>query len=239
MSDAFALFIRANPVIFAALFGVIPAVVWLWFWLKEDIHPEPTKFIVFTFLAGMLAVFVALPLQHVTEPFFAENSTALFFVWAFIEESLKFGAAWIGGIHSKVSDEPIDPIIYMLIAALGFVAMENTLFLIDPLISGNIADSLITGNLRFIGAALLHIMSSGVVGISVALAFFGSKKHVLIYIGSGLILATTLHALFNLIIMNSLTGNIFSVFGIVWIGLVCLMLVLERIKRIPVERVTE
>ena len=170
MSDAFLIFIKHNPIIFAGIFGIIPAIIWLWFWLREDIHPEPTKFIIFCFLLGMLSVFVALPLQHLTEKL-TGNIVGLFFLWAIIEESLKFGSAWIGGIHSPADDEPIDPIIYMIVAALGFVAMENTLFLIDPLISGNLGNTIITGNLRFIGATLLHVMSSSTIGIFLALSF--------------------------------------------------------------------
>jgi RsiW-degrading membrane proteinase PrsW (M82 family) len=229
LSDSLFTFIKAYPIIFAALFGIIPAIVWLWFWLKEDIHPEPTKFIIFCFLGGMLAVFVALPLQHIVEGW-TSDYTILFFLWAFIEEALKFAAAWMGGIHTTADDEPIDPVIYMIVAALGFVAMENTLFLIDPLISGNLADTIITGNLRFIGATLLHIISSSTIGIFYALSFNKARSRKIIYVLSGFILAVLLHAVFNLLIMNSVAGSLFVIFGVVWTGLILLMLLLERIK---------
>jgi RsiW-degrading membrane proteinase PrsW (M82 family) len=234
MSDSFFTLIKSNPVLFATLFGVIPALIWLWFWLKEDIHPEPNKFIIFSFLGGMLAVFVALPLQRIAQGW-TSDPTTLFFVWAAIEEILILGAAWIGGISTVADDEPVDPVIYMIVAALGFVAMENTLFLIDPLISGNLTDTLITGDLRFIGATLLHIISSGTLGVFLALSFNKKKHWKIIYGLSGFALAVILHSTFNLFIIENISGGIFLIFGIVWLGLIILMLLLERIKDIKVK----
>jgi RsiW-degrading membrane proteinase PrsW (M82 family) len=229
MSDSIFTFIKSNPIIFAGIFGIIPAILWLWFWLKEDIHPEPNKLIVFTFLCGMLSTFLAIPLQHSFE-LVTGNTTALFFLWAMSEESLKLGSAWVGGLHTSQDDEPIDPIIYMIVAALGFVAMENTLFLVDPLISGNLIGTFLTNNLRFIGATLLHITASSTVGVAMAVSFKKTKVNKIIYVLLGLILATVLHTLFNLFIMNSSDSNIFLVFGFIWVGLIVLMLTFEKIK---------
>jgi len=230
MSDAFSHLVSSYPVVFAAAFGIIPALIWLWFWLKEDIHPEPTKLIIFTYLLGMLAVLVALPLQKGVEKILS-NETALFVVWALIEELLKFGAAWIGGLHTSSDDEPIDAMMYMLVAALGFTAMENTLFLIDPLISGNIGNALITGNLRFVGATLLHIMSSASLGVLLALSFGTSRSTKVSYVIIGLILAGTLHSLFNIFIIQSTQNGVFIIFGVVWVCIIALLLAFERIKR--------
>lgn len=234
MSNEIFVFITQYPIIFAGIFGIIPAIIWLWFWLKEDIHPEPTKLIIYCFLGGMLSVFVALPLQYVAEKI-SSNMTLLFVIWAIIEELLKFGTAWIGGIHTAEDDEPIDAVIYMIVAALGFVAMENTLFLRDPLISGNLTSTLITNNLRFIGATLLHVMSSATVGIFLALSFKKTKELKILYACAGLILAVILHSIFNLFIMNSESGKLFLIFGAVWVSIIFLMLMLEKIKSSTVK----
>lgn len=231
MSSAFSLFIISYPYLFAAVFGVIPAIIWLWFWLKEDIHPEPTKLIIFTFLLGMLSVFVAIPLQNLVQSF-TSNVVLLFFLWAAIEELVKYSVAWIGGLHLSSDDEPIDAVIYMMVAALGFVAMENTLFLVDPLVTGNIANTLITGDLRFIGATLLHIISSSTVGIFMALSFSKTKTWRRIYLATGLILATVLHTLFNLFILNGTGSSVYIIFGFIWMGLIGVMLMFEKIKSI-------
>ncbi|KKR45403.1 MAG: hypothetical protein UT81_C0014G0020 [Parcubacteria group bacterium GW2011_GWA2_40_14] len=57
-------FIQQYPFILAFLLGLVPALFWLWFWLKEDIHPEPLKMITLSFLGGMLAVLFVLPLEQ-------------------------------------------------------------------------------------------------------------------------------------------------------------------------------
>jgi RsiW-degrading membrane proteinase PrsW (M82 family) len=42
----------------AILGGIGPAMLWLWFWLKEDrLHPEPKALLTRVFLFGGLAVF--------------------------------------------------------------------------------------------------------------------------------------------------------------------------------------
>lgn len=220
----------SNHVFFAPLFGILPALIWLWFWLKEDIHPEPNKFIVLTFLMGMLSVIVTLPIQTFIKSFVAQNTITLYILWASIEEILKFLAAFIGGIHSKVDDEPFDPIIYMIVSALGFVALENTLYLISPLVDGNLTHVLITGNMRFIGAALLHVMASATIGLFLALSFYKTKLWKRIYGLLGMIIAIILHTGFNLFIINLIDKSFFWVFGFVWVGIVILLLIFEKIK---------
>lgn len=221
-----------NSVFFAPFFGVIPALIWLWFWLKEDIHPEPNKFIIFTFLSGMLAVLMALPLQKLFLNWFSSGQYLflVFLLWASIEEILKFLAGFIGGIHSKADDEPIDPVIYMIVASLGFVALENTLFLIDPIGQGSFSTVFITGGLRFIGATLLHVMSSSVVGIFLSLSFYKSNLWKKVYGLFGIIIAIILHTAFNILIIREIFDNIFLLFGFVWISVIALMLVFEKIK---------
>ena len=50
-------------IIFAISGGILPALIWLWFWLKEDLHPEPKKAISLTFFFGMLMVPAAFVLE--------------------------------------------------------------------------------------------------------------------------------------------------------------------------------
>jgi RsiW-degrading membrane proteinase PrsW (M82 family) len=57
-------FIEKYPFILAFSLGLLPAVFWLWFWLKEDRHPESAKMITLSFVGGMLAVVLVLPFQQ-------------------------------------------------------------------------------------------------------------------------------------------------------------------------------
>ena len=120
----------------AFLAGLIPALFWLWFWLREDkASPEPKILIATAFIAGMLIVPLVLPLQQFAMQRFAGDN--LIFVWVIIEEVLKYSAALIVVLWNKAVDEPIDAIIYMVSIALGFAALENALFIFNPLVDGD------------------------------------------------------------------------------------------------------
>src|SRR3990167_10269335 len=72
----------------AFLAGLIPILFWLWFWLHEDRpRPEPIILIIITFLAGMMVVPIALPLQKMAIDLYTGNN--VMFVWVIIEEVLK------------------------------------------------------------------------------------------------------------------------------------------------------
>ena len=221
--------------------GFLPPILWLWFWLHEDPHPEPRKKLIQSFTAGMLIVPVALFLEFV----FYRSSVELGFVkegeltsvfllagWAFVEEVSKFWAAWQVDLKRSVYNEPVDALIYLLTVALGFSALENVLFLWGAAQNGGVLESAITANMRFFGATLLHTVSSGVVGASIALSFF-HKEHQHRNIVGGLLLATILHGAFNtLIIYSGSVGSIFKVFSVIWTLVIILIFVFEKVKKI-------
>jgi RsiW-degrading membrane proteinase PrsW (M82 family) len=221
----------------AALFtsligGILPARLWLWFWLKEKrLNPEPRVRIMTAFIAGMASIPFAILLERGVNNL-AINTGLVILLWAIIEEVLKFTAARLTALGKKDCDEPIDPVIYLITAALGFAAVENALFLINPLISGDILAGIVTGNLRFVGASLLHVLSSGTIGVFMAFAFF--KKHSVkrLVLWFGLAAAIGLHTAFNLFIIDAKDSEVIKVFSVVWIAIVVLMLVIEKIKTI-------
>ena len=69
-------------------------------------------------------------------------------------------------LHSVHNKEPIDAMIYCIVVALGFAALENTFFIMDPLLNGEVTKGLLTGNMRFIGSTLVHIVSSASIGFA-------------------------------------------------------------------------
>ncbi len=220
-----------GPIIFLAFMGgFLPALLWLIFWQLEDrCDPEPKKLILLAFVTGMCMVPLALPFQLWARAH--TDGTLMLFLWALTEELLKFGIAWIVVLRSRAVDEPIDTIIYMLTVALGFAAAENTLFLLSPLEHGDTFGTLLAGNLRFIGATLLHSLASATIGISLALAFYRSKYVQRMYLFGGVILAVLLHTVFNFFILNERGGNAFTIFLFVWVGVVIVLLFFERLKR--------
>lgn len=224
---------NAETITYALLGGILPALIWLAFWLREDYrHPEPRGLILRMFLLGMGAVILVLPFQKMIDVFIPGMTLSAILLWIALEETFKFTAAYLGGLRSSEDNEPIDPIIYMITTALGFVALENALFIFGPLVGEDIMKSVITGNLRFIGASLLHVVSSGLVGVSLAFSFYQSRKRRVILTVLAIILAITLHTGFNLSIIH--LGNLGAIlaFGLVWIGAVFLLLAFERAKMI-------
>ncbi len=226
-----------SQTLFVALAGgILPALLWLWFWLKEDnLRPEPRGLIILTFLAGMVAVILVLPIEKFA---YAQirDGFLLIVAWAAAEELVKYGAAYVIALKTRFLDEPIDCVIYMVTAALGFAGLENVLFLASTIQKSGLAEGLVTQNLRFIGASLLHVIASASIGIAMALSFYRGWFMRKIYLISGIALAIVLHTLFNFFIINNSGENIFTVFGFVWVVAVLFLLIFEKIKRMSPVR---
>ncbi len=218
--------------------GTLPALIWLIFWLKEDAnHPESPFAITKTFIAGMCMVILVLPFQKMVDTAFPNMSPIAFALWALIEEGFKFAAAYFIVIRTREDDEPIDTLIYMITVALGFVALENALFIFNPLIQEDFRGAISSGAFRFIGASLLHIISSASIGICLALSFY-KKTRVRIFWGTfGLILAVVIHTTFNLFLIQKETISTFRTFALVWLGVAILLLFFEKIKALHLNKV--
>ncbi len=201
--------------------GLIPSLVWLYFYTRKDCHPEPKNLLAQTFLMGIVISPVAILLQFsfaqlastitgISQA--ATQNTSYFFLWAaVVEEVIKFYAVRMLIMGSPEFDEPIDAMIYMITAGLGFAAMENILVMFRVFPDGTQV-ALATWTLRFTGATLLHALSSGLMGYFLAMSwFFQDHKKKLVFIG--LIMATVFHFTFNIFLSafdNRLTGLVYS-----------------------------
>ncbi len=225
-----------STIIFAFLGGLLPALLWLWFWLREDKEqPEPTNLLILTFIAGMFAVPISIVIQGFINGLFnvksaTEAGAFVLFLWASAEELIKYTLAYFVALRQKYNDEAIDPLIYMITIALGFAALENTLYLIDPISKGKFLESLVTGNYRFIGSTLLHTLSSATIGIALALSFKKDKKTKRKYAFFGIVGAILTHFLFNFSLLQD-NLSIYHIFPFLWIVLVGLLVFFEYIKK--------
>jgi RsiW-degrading membrane proteinase PrsW (M82 family) len=233
-----------NPtqLLYGIVAGLVPPLLWLWFWLKENnLHPEPRATLAKCFLYGMAGVFVALLFQWLTAPLFAAaDNFHRYIVWAAIEEIVKFGVVFFvafGGFRAAKSkmDEPIDAMIYMITAALGFAALENVLFMLGTVSDSNLTSVLIVGDMRFIGAILVHVVSSAMVGFMVAASFYCARSLKVIACLVGLAMATALHSAFNLSIISSTSVDTLKVFAWVWGAVVILIIIFEEIKGLEIR----
>lgn len=219
-------------VFFALLGGILPSVFWLWFWLKEDeLHPEPRGLLILSFLVGMLATACAYPIEKFIASNVSTNDLTLLTLWAVTEETLKFLGVYIVALKSKYFDEPIDGVVYLVTIALGFSALENTMFLLNPLGSGDGLAAVLLGDFRFIGATLLHVAASGTVGVAIALSYYSSKWNKRAWLFVGLVSAIILHTTFNFSIIMSEGTYLYQIFIGLWTFILGILLVIEKIKR--------
>ncbi len=194
------------------IFGVLPSLIWLFYYLQKDINPEPKRMIIKVFLLGMLAtipaliiqIFLSQMLSHLPYPIIS-NLIKWFFVIALTEELSKYLVVRLFVFNSDALDEPLDIMLYMVVAALGFAALENILYLFSP-INGLSFDTILKTTItisfmRLIGATFLHTLCSALIGYFLVLAALKSKNKIKLTL-LGIFLATLLHGLYNFSIIT-------------------------------------
>lgn len=220
--------------------GLAPSLVWLAYYLRQDLHPEPKKMIVRVFISGFVFTFFAFVAEWAfIKTFFqidvlcsnclqlapnfyhsmnvsqvAALSFSVIFGLSVIEEGAKYIAAKIKIINSFDFDEPVDAMIYMIIAALGFAAAENIGYILQ-----NADNALNIAYWRFLSATFLHTAASAIVGYFFAISIIKQKHH-FFFIALGLTVASLLHALFNFLIM---TADVFQHTAISLLGLIIVL----------------
>ncbi len=215
----------------ALALSFIPIFIWLAFWLTEDWrHPEPRQRLMFAFLAGMVMVYPAIKLQEYALALNGGSQAGLLPVWALTEEALKLVAASATVLWFRYADEPIDMPIYMITVALGFAAVENALFILHPLIANTIIDAAQLGGVRFIGATLIHVVCSALIGTLLAYTFYKSYFSKILACGIGVILAGVLHAFFNFLILNVGVERGMTALLAIWMSTIFILVMLEKIK---------
>lgn len=201
-------------------FGILPSLIWLFYYLRKDLHPEPKRMILKIFLYGAL---IALPVfliqlglsnileQAQTFSFFHLSPTKVailkwFIIIALTEEVSKYLVVKFTILDSDELDEPLDIMLYMVVVALGFAALENILYLLLPIDHimplGKIIGTTITiSSIRFIGATFLHTLCSALLGYFIVKSVLENRNKLYITI-IGIILVTLLHGLYDFSIIT-------------------------------------
>ena len=188
--------------------GLLPSLIWLAYWLRKDAHPEPKILVTKVLLLGIILSPIAIVAQLSAVQLIAQltgsdaatlSNSPFFFLWAaFVEEVVKWLVVYLIVMRNPEFDEPVDAMIYMLTAALGFAAIENIL-VISRVLPDGVGATIGIWGLRFAGATLLHALSSALLGYFIALSWFYYDSRRALFL-SGLALATLFHWVFNLFI---------------------------------------
>jgi len=225
-------------------FGLVPSIVWLAFYLRKDSHPEPNSMITKVFLLGMLATLPAIVLELTLRSLFAllpfsDGIILILYIFlgvALIEELIKFLVVRVFVYKNKALDEPLDLMLYMIIAALGFAAFENILILFGLGPASPVSNIVALTLVRLVGATFLHALVSGTFGYFLARSFFDKKKKHW-YFAIGLLIATLLHGFFNFYILKGESMAKLLVPGLILLGLAIFVsmgfLQLKKIIAIP------
>jgi len=226
------------------IFGVLPSIIWLLFFLREDAHPESNRMILKVFSFGIIAALLAAFLEalfkfgflKITPQIYLPSVAILvleFFIGvSLIEEFLKYLVVKKKAISDPEFDEPLDAMLYMVIAGLGFAALENILVFFGLGQPFKISETLILILFRFLGATFLHALCSGTVGFFLALSLFETKKRFRLVI-LGIALATFLHGLYNFSIIRFEGSLKIAIPTIILLGLgIFVFLAFQRLKTI-------
>jgi RsiW-degrading membrane proteinase PrsW (M82 family) len=186
--------------------GLIPALLWLIYFYLRDIHePEPTHYVVGVFLLGAL---VAAPIStFVTDALFKvprwgllprwglTEVVAAFLIVAPVQEVSKYLVVRYTVYLSAEFDEPMDGIVYMTAAGLGFATALNIQQMTRaPQVA------LTTAAINAVTVTLAHASLSGVVGYALGHAkFLGTQGHQTRVLSIGLAVAMALSGGFSMV----------------------------------------
>lgn len=193
----------------------MPGLLWLYaFYRLDRYEPEPASLLARTFILGALALGPALGLevlgmQILTGPGdvaglqdlpLIQQIPLVLLVIAPTEELVKFFAAWLSVGQDPEYDEPVDGVIYLVAAALGFSTAEN-LYYMASLPPAALAT-------RGVFSCFLHASTSGLVGFWWSEHRFRGRS--LMVLPGALLLATLAHGVFDLIAFSSYRYTFFA-----------------------------
>jgi len=199
--------VRLSPL--AAIgFSAVPSLLWLaYFYAQDRLEPEPKSyvfgvFLLGAFISGPLAQFLIDDVMTVGEPvslgrFGADRLVRAFLVVGIAQELCKFIAVRYTVYLSAEFDEPMDGVIYMTAAGIGFATYENVAYFHDldrqVLLATAAANAVVT--------TLAHACFAGVLGYALGRAKFssaGPARRAVILL-AGLLVAAGLNGQFELL----------------------------------------
>lgn len=152
--------------------AIVPSILLVWFFQRRDLYPEPARVLWATFLLGVFTVVPVLllvpaysrPVESIADPVVMSLAKA-FLLAAIPEEFFKYLVVVGYCARHMEFDEPMDGIVYGVVASLGFATLENILYVSD----GGFGLAL----LRALTAVPGHALTGAIMGYFVGQAKFG------------------------------------------------------------------
>jgi RsiW-degrading membrane proteinase PrsW (M82 family) len=213
-----------KQIIFIPLLSLLPCILWLWYFSSRSLYKRPSiRVLGVTFFLGALATLPALFLNLVGQSFFLghfgnnqfSHILVLLLIVGPVEELVKLLVVYLYAYRKPQFDEPLDGVIFSATAALGFAAVENVVYLgeHDPMLV------LLRGPLSNPG----HALFSALWGLSLSRAKAAPNLVRVRFsiIARGLVGASLLHSLFDILLVASSRWSIvfFAILVAVMAGL--------------------
>jgi len=187
----------------ALALSAVPAFLWLGYFYLQDRHePEPKEYVAGVYLLG---AFVAWPIARYMQalwpaPAFGAPPSAATVFFAIIpgglaQELAKYIVVRYSVYMSAEFDEPMDGIVYMMAAGIGFATAEN--WHAASAAGGTVF--LATYAMNVVVTTLAHGCFAGVLGYALGIARWAGPARRGPTVLVGLLVAATLNGLFNLL----------------------------------------
>lgn len=187
--------------IFLALLPAIALVIWIY---KQDkVEKEPKELLVKIFIFGVISViptiFVEALLGEICDRFLDTDSmiyTVVYYVIgiALVEETFKMLAAKLASWKDKAFNYKFDAIVYCVISALGFAAIENIFYVLQ--------NGLTTAIMRAVMSVPAHATFGLIMGYFFGIAkeaeVYGNKKIYRQYMMFSVLIPTVAHGIYDI-----------------------------------------
>lgn len=205
---------------------------------KDAYNREPKLNLILTFLFGVISIipagFIELYISNDKQNGIFSIAIRAFFLVALIEELVKYAVLRLYAYPKKSFDEPLDGIVYGVVASMGFATAENILYIYQANETGNGVSVAI---LRMFLAVPAHATFGVIMGYFAGKAKFAAKNKSSLLV-QGLIWSIVFHGAYDFFlflqkspdIINHDTADILLFLGAVASLIVGIRLSLKHIK---------
>ena len=218
------------------LITILPSIVLVLYFIKSDKFKEPNRIIIITFLFGILITIPAGYLNSLIDKNFATgerfNDALLsgFFGGGPVEELLKFSVLYFYILKEKAFNEPMDGLVYGILASLGFATLENLQYVFY--FDSEFWTAQEIAIFRSYSAIPLHGLCGAIMGFYFGQYAFSANKK---YLGLAIIVPIIFHGSYNFMC----DYNWYYAVSIVAVGFIFALLLHRNLKLLQKEKKKE